>query len=731
MKKRRTDYLFRLLVLLTSLAVLALTGCERTAPSVETVPSETVLPETAPSGEEAAEQPGEFYVSVGGDDANDGSRDHPFATPARAASAIHTLREAGFAGGVTVNIAPGEYRVGEIAFSAEDGGPSPDEAVVFRGTGATSGDVILNAAVSLDPALFTSVTDGAIRARFDPAVVDRIAVFDLTDAGLTPEEIAGPFATGSGNQAPAEYRGTNLVVYAGDTQLDLARYPNTVHQFEDAAYLKIGEGSILDPGVKKQTPGTIRLDDETAARVSRWATTEGAWVWAAFMHTWATESTPVSSFDPATGGLTFAFPSYDGYREGASFYFYNVPEELDAPGEYWIDREAMLLYLLPTETDGLGSVSVAVGNESMFTGVMNNMTFENMTFTGSRKSLFIPDEANYLTVRNCTLKNTGQCAFITSGNHNTVADCRIFNVALPWRIEASGDAATLTPGCNVFENNVVHDIEYAVGSNGVGDIVRHNEIYNASNAALTCGELNHLIEWNYVHEAVMNCDDGGAFYGGQRLHTEGNVLRYNKFENIGSDRFEGGAVAIYFDDGLSGMTATSNVIINAPCGVLCGGGRDLTVTNNLFIGCSTAVSYDERMVILYEEGREDMADPEKNVRWQLLQLYPYREDPWASAFPNLARIHFDRERADDIDFAMNPSYSVIENNIIIGEKTKWLLFFADTVPLYSTVGHNYINPRLESTFVEGTYELTKVAQRDKELVYEPIPYEGFGPVTDP
>ncbi len=712
-----------LLVLSMSLSALMLAGCKQTTPPSETDP---VQPETELT------VPGEYFVSPDGNDANDGSESAPFATPERAVSVLHALREAGHTDAVTFNIAPGEYHVEHIGFAPEDGGPDGEHPVVFRGTGEDSGDVIFNAAVSIDPALFTPVTDEAMRARFDPAVADKIMVCDLAAAGLMQEDVAGPFAFGAGCQAPDEYRGTSLSLYAGDTRLDLARYPNTVHQFEDEAFLKIGEGAILDPGVGKQTPGTIRLDDDTAARVSRWAAIDGVWVWATFMHTWADETTLLSAYDPDTQGLTFTFPAYDGYKEGASYYFYNVPEELDFPGEYWIDGDAMRLYLYAPEAEGVDAVSVALGNDSMFTGIMNNMTFENMTFTGSRKSLFIPDQSDYLTIRGCTLKNTNEYAFVTNGNHNTLADCKIFNVGNPGLIKTSGDAATLTPGCNLLENNLIHDVSYALGTNGVGDVIRHNEIYNAPNAVLTCGELNNLIEWNYVHEVVMNCNDGGAFYGGQRLHTQGNVIRYNKFENVGNDRFdEGMIIGVYLDDGLSGFTVTSNVFLNVPCAILAGGGRDITITNNVIIGGSSAIIYDQRMVTWYEAGREIMTDPEKNVRWLLLQQMPYQEEPWASAFPNLAKIHFDKDRTDDIDFAMNPSYSVIENNIIIApEINKWLLVFEDAVPVYSTVGYNYTHTAADRVFEPGTYELTKVAQRDKNLVYEPIPYEGFGVISE-
>ncbi len=730
MKKAFSSLTLWLLVLAMSLSGILMLGCDAGNPPTDDTPA-SESNETEPTDDTPAVFTGEYFVSPDGDDANDGSEAHPFATPEQAILAIRALREAGNTDAVTVSILPGEYAVAGLTLTAADGGPDLEHPTVIRGIGDSRDDVVFNAASAIDPALFGSVTDEEMRARFDPAVVDKIVVCDLTAAGFTADQVAKQYAFGSAAQPTDEYKGTNISVFSGNTRLDIARYPNTIHQYEKEAYLMILEADILDRGTEEHG-GTLRLPADAAERVAKWKTIDGVWAWGGFMFDWADETTPISAYDPEEGSISFLFHNYGyptSYREGSYYYLYNAAEELDFPGEYWIDGENMKLYLYPTEADGYDHVSIAVADAPMFTGAFQNLTVENLTMTGARKDFFVSNEqTNGLTVKNCVIRNGGGSVLALKGNNNIIRDCEIFNMGKGGcQFNGAGDPVTLTPGNNLIENNCLHDIGqiqkmYAggFGMNGVGNLISHNEIYNAPHSVLSSGYENNVIEWNYIHNVAKESEDCGAFYGGGQLHSAGNILRNNKFE-------DNGCWSVYFDDGLCGWTATKNLLINCAGGIVCGGGRELIVTNNVFIGCGSAVAYDQRMIDWYNmEDRPDLWDPEQNGWWKQLNDYPYQEGIWAESFPNLAKVHFDKTREDDIDFLINPSYSVIENNIYIGETFRWTYNIADAVYQYSTIGYNYSHLEADRVFEPGTYELTKVAQRDKKLVYEPIAYDGYG-----
>jgi hypothetical protein len=51
----------------------------------------------------------------------------------------------------------------------------------------------------------------------------------------------------------------------------------------------------------------------------------------------------VADLDARTRRVTTVQPTSYGYRQGQPFYFFNVLEELDQPGEWFLDRRTGVL----------------------------------------------------------------------------------------------------------------------------------------------------------------------------------------------------------------------------------------------------------------------------------------------------------------------------------------------------------------------------------------------------
>ena len=112
-------------------------------------------------------------------------------------------------------------------------------------------------------------------------------------------------------------------------------------------------------------------------------------------------------------------------------------------------------------------------------------------------------------------------------------------------------------------------------------ISEYIEINGINQYVLITGNEN-VMEYNYIHDVVLQSSDAGAIYTGYSYSTYGNVVRYNCISNIGSGTFT--PSGIYFDDNSSGQTAYGNVLINIPgYAFLVGGGRDNMIENNLVI----------------------------------------------------------------------------------------------------------------------------------------------------
>ena len=72
---------------------------------------------------------------------------------------------------------------------------------------------------------------------------------------------------------------------------------------------------------------------------------EKAWLYGYFYWDWADASSQILKVEPRIRRIYTKHPSHYGVRKDAPIRFVNVLEELDSPGEYYIDREKMMLYI--------------------------------------------------------------------------------------------------------------------------------------------------------------------------------------------------------------------------------------------------------------------------------------------------------------------------------------------------------------------------------------------------
>lgn len=209
---------------------------------------------------------------------------------------------------------------------------------------------------------------------------------------------------------------------------------------------------------------------------------------------------------------------------------------------------------------------------------------------------------------------------------------------------------------------------------------------------------SHIIEYNVIHDVVLESSDAGAIYAGRSWNWYGNIIRYNCLYNIGSADFA--ASGIYFDDALSGQSAYGNLLVNIyGYGFLLGGGRDLEVTNNVLINTGVPFLYDNRAINgIKKGGWFSHANTPGEGLWATLTEYDVNSEPWKSAYPTLSELSDDFSDLDNSAFAANPSNSNIENNIIVNGK-KSIGDISKSAKKYSTVDKNMLYTFKSSPFV--------------------------------
>lgn len=572
-----------------------------------------------------------LHISPTGHDTNPGTLGAPLATPAAARDRLRALRRAGQlpADGAVVEFNAGCYRLDvPLALTAEDGGTA-NAAVVYR---ARAGETVrLLGGRRLDPAAFTAVSDPAILARLAPAARDQIVQCDLYAQGITD---FGAFVSRgfSRKTAPA-----HLELFFNDQPMTVAQWPD-VGQFTTIAGFT--KPMTNEWGAESgDLTGGFTYDGD---RPQHWAPSDDIWVHGYWAYDWANSYERVQRLDPVARVVETAPPhGLYHFAKGQRFYFLNVLEELDRPGEYYVDRAAGILYFWPPAPLTGADILVSVLGEPLVTmKEVSHVTLRDLTLEAGRGSGIGIEGGAGVCIAGCTLRNFGTWAVrVEDGTHHAVTGCDIHGTGDGGISISGGDRPTLTPCHHEVLNCHLHHFArwsrcYVAGINasGVGMRLAHNLIHDAPHNAILFWGNEFLIENNEIFRVCLETGDAGAIYTGRDYTFRGNVIRRNYIHQMGGVGM--GSIAIYMDDCVSGTRIEENVLVDCQYGLMLGGGRDFVVANNIFVNCKPAIHADARGV-------------DTNPVWQnmvnqtmktSLAAMRHHESPYSERYPEIAGV---------------------------------------------------------------------------------------------
>ena len=552
----------------------------------------------------------ELYVAPDGNDTNPGTRAAPLKTLEAARDAIRKLKseQPQLAGGATVWLRGGVYRITKTFELDERDSGTQDAPIVYRA--CENERVCLSGGRELDPAAFRPVADPAVLQRLPEVSRGEVFQVDLKAQGISDFGRMAPRGFGR------PYVSAGLEPFFNDQPLRLARWPNQ-------RVVKIGK--VLDKGSEPRNGDFSNRGAKFTYdydRPERWKQAEDIWLSGLFAYGYADDSIKVRAIDTQEKTITLADAHVYGVMSGYSgaalraYYALNLLEEIDEPGEWFLDRQRGILYLWPPGPMANAKISVSLLEEPMVAlEGASHVVLRGLTFEVSRGIGVYIERGTSNVIAGCTLRNLGIVAVCIgqgsqpdprpcggwaldiaaekgevvaiepvsrqlgdlahalygnttwnrqAGTNHGVVGCDIYNTGAGGVSLGGGDRKTLTPAGNYVLNCHIHDFNrldrsYRAGVNidGVGNRIAHCLIHDAPNNAILLWGNDHVVEYNEVHHACLWADDMGVFYTGRDPSQQGSVLRHNFFHHNGGHR--GGTCTVYLDDGACGVTAFGNV----------------------------------------------------------------------------------------------------------------------------------------------------------------------------
>lgn len=592
----------------------------------------------------------EYYVAADGNDSHDGSRQTPFQTLGKAQEAVRTRLKETPGQPVTVYIKGGDYFLeSPVVFTSEDSGMA-QSPVVYR-------------AVDGEKPVFT----GSVGLK------NWQRLSEPEKLVLLPEESRGSVyvtdlnAAGIKDFGDATDMGKRPDLYCNGQLQTLARWPN--QGFTNAGQAK---GKTVLPATYAVQHGTAEgVFEYTDARQDRWAKENdvrlgGFWYW-----DWSDEYQKADQIDAGSRTVYLKEPYHGyGYRDGLMYFGLNLFCEIDAPGEWYLDRTEGRLYWFPPAgvEPNQATVTLSVFSAPFMVELkdVSYLTMQGLGFQEGRGSGISINGGQHCRIDGCRMERFGRDGVhIVDGSNHAVSGCLLRTFGCGGIKLKGGDRKTLTPAGHVVDNTLVEHFslfkrtyEPAVLAEGCGLHIHHNRFRFSSSSAMRLEGNDLLIEYDEISHVVSESDDQGGIDTWYNPSYRGIVIRFNRWSDI-SGGTRHGAAGVRLDDMISGVLIYGNIFERCGSrdfgGVQIHGGKDNRVENNVFYDCHAAVSFSswgqERWV-------EHLDSPA--IKKKLYEDVDIGSEAYQTKYPELKNIR------------LNADVNIIRNNLLIGCKQDFL-----------------------------------------------------------
>lgn len=612
-----------------------------------------------------------IYVAANGNDSNEGTIDQPLKTLYGARDKIRSLKKQGIDApkGYVVYVREGNYSFDKSLELTEEDSGTAAAPIVYRSYPGETATLI--GGVKIDGKDFTKVSDKAITDRIiTSSARDKIYMYDLKKLGIN--DVGPIYLKGTYSYKTITEKGTlgtradnpkapAMELLVNGEAYHVAQYPNGNQTITIDTLVEEGFNWYDDLNSNKGWGNSfiIKVSDD---RLKYWThlDPQSIIMYGKWYFDWADMSIPMKSFDPTTGEIVSLSSSTHGVQAGRGFYVYNLLEELDERGEYYIDPDTCILYCYEPANLSSADIMLTMLDEPIIDiNKGSHIQFKYLEISGARAcAIDVDDSSDNIEISNCELSFTDRASVILRGKYNGIRDSVIHDINTGINVYG-GFPASLTRGecyvtnCEIYNiGRTLRTYAPAISLGGFGNYVNHNKIHNAPHQAIGFGGFDWTIAYNEIYDAVTEADDMAAIYGGISLSQRGGQIKYNYIHDIrtSSPAYSHG---IYVDDLGSDMVIMGNVIENTKNALMFNGSRDIYITNNILINNGGGLRLENRV------------NTNLNRHYDNLDGQPYtKTELFRNHYPKFAEMMTADNKVKDKSY-LTPEGNIYKNNVLV------------------------------------------------------------------
>lgn len=401
----------------------------------------------------------------------------------------------------------------------------------------------------------------------------------------------------SANEADASY----YELFDEKTQTQLARWPNDTWAYTG----EVADGVATISGRKFKS---------NAPHIESWKNAAEAMSSGYFRLDYTYDTSEIESVDAENSTITLKNSLSRGMISNKRYYVYNLIEELDASGEYYIDTQENKLYYYPKADIDESTLYLSYNTQPLISIAhgTRDVKIEGITLKYTRGNAIVaadnidgvesnlennenyPDSVTNISITGCDISYTGKVGVYLKGAKNCIVDsCNISHTGTTGVYMAGGQKNSLTQSGSMVYNCDISDAgrikrSYSGGIyfRGTGLTAKNNYIHDIPHTAIFFYGPENEVSYNRLYNICYECYDSGAIYTGGNRTWYGNKINNNIIRGVRNHIFNKDSSklqAIYLDDLMCGVEVKKNIFVDCNIALNSGGGRGNIFENNMVI----------------------------------------------------------------------------------------------------------------------------------------------------